>query len=449
MKKTLRVILPLLLILTIIVSSAWYLLVYDPDFTRDTILMTAREFDKDGHHKISAFLYDLAYLQSKGGDEVAIELAEHYKSIGNYTKAEYTLSSAISDGGTVELYIALCKTYVEQDKILDAVNMLANIKDSEIKAQIDALRPPMPKFDPAPGFYSQYITISVTSENSHLFINANGEYPSVYADEERAEALIKYIQNGTVSSDDTLDYSTQASTLPQGETTIYAVSIGENSLVSELAIQGYTIGGVIEEIKLENPELDSHIRTLLNFNAGRVIYSNDLWSITELEFPTYSSVFSDLKHFPYLQKLTISNCADADLSALSNLKELKSLSITGAELGQDNLKTIGTLQTLESLTLQNCSLSTISPLEGLTSLTYLDLSKNTLRNISVISGFSKLQELHMRENALTDLEALSSLTDLKVIDVPLNSVQSIKPLLNISGLRISMSPITNLKKFLL
>lgn len=442
MRKTLRVILPILLVIVILVSAAWYLLVYDPDFTRDTILSTAREFDKAGHHKVAAMLYDLAYLQSGGGDEVAIELAEHYKSIGNYTKAEYTLSSAISDGGTVELYIALCRTYVEQDKILDAVNMLANIKDPGIKAQIDEMRPAIPSYSPTPGFYSQYITVSVHSEGSDLYINSNGEYPSTTEEMGRKQEVAEYIKRivtayfrgESTSQEAPQDFSTVSVTLPQGETTIYAVAIGNDYLVSELAIQGYTVGGIVEQVKLSDSELDAHIRSLLNYNTGRDVYTNDLWAITELEIPAEVKDFSDLKYFPYLQKLTITGCGAADLSSLTGLAELKELSITDGELSLDSLKAIGTLRSLEKLTLSNCGLSTIAPLESLTSLTYLDLSRNTLRNIDIFSGFTKLQELHMGSNALTDLDAISGLKDLKVLDLSYNSLQSLKPLFGITGI---------------
>lgn len=421
MRKALRIILPLLLILTILASSFWYLLVYDPDFTRDTILAAARELDNGGHHKTAAWFYDLAYLQSKGGDEVAIELAEHYKSIGNYTKAEYTLSKAISDGGTVDLYVALCKIYVEQDKILDAVNMLANIKDSSIKSQIDAMRPTMPAFDPAPGFFSNYITVTAKSENSDLYINPNGEYPSIESEYQSTK-------------DSETNTSAISFTLPLGETTIYAVAIGPDSLVSELAIHGYTVGGVIEEVQLADPTFDEYVRSLLNYSATREIYSDDLWEITELALPAEVKDFSDLKHFTNLETLSIEDCDDSDLSVLSTLAKLKTLSISGGKISLDSLKAIGTLRTLEHLVLHNCNLSSIAPLENLTALTYLDLSKNILRNISVLSGYTKLQELYMAENSLTDLEALSNLTELKIIDVSLNSIQSIKPLLGITAL---------------
>lgn len=60
--------------------------------------------------------------------DLAIRLADAYKKSGNYTKAEYTLVSAITQiPDSVQLYVALSKTYVEQDKLLDAETMLGRI----------------------------------------------------------------------------------------------------------------------------------------------------------------------------------------------------------------------------------------------------------------------------------------------------------------------------------
>ena len=96
---------------------------------------------------------------------MAIELANQYKADGNYTKAEYTLSNAINGDASVELYIALCKTYVEQDKLLDAVNFLSNISDPTIRNALEQLRPTAPTANYEPGFYSQYLDLELSSSN--------------------------------------------------------------------------------------------------------------------------------------------------------------------------------------------------------------------------------------------------------------------------------------------
>lgn len=124
MKKFLRAFVPIVLVLAIIACLGWYLFIYDREFTRDILLQGARYFENRSEHEAAAWFYDLAYRQAGDNDAVAIELAEQYKSTGNYTKAEYTLTNAIADGGGAELYIALCKTYIEQDKILDAVKLM-------------------------------------------------------------------------------------------------------------------------------------------------------------------------------------------------------------------------------------------------------------------------------------------------------------------------------------
>ena len=157
MNHSLKKLFPILLALLIIASLAWYCFVYDRDFTRDMLLQQARHQSTKGNPQVASWFYDLAYEHSGQDENVAIELANQFKADGNYTKAEYTLSNAIADGGTADLYIALCKTYVEQDKLLDAVNMLDNIADPAIKAEIEAMRPAAPVSDPVPGFYSQYI----------------------------------------------------------------------------------------------------------------------------------------------------------------------------------------------------------------------------------------------------------------------------------------------------
>ena len=412
MKRALRKLIPILMILVIIASLIWYLTVYDPIFTRDTIMFTARTFDNWGHHSIAAWMYNKAYEQSGGGDDVAIELAEHYKSAGNYTKAEYTLTKAIADGGSLKLYVALCQIYVEQDKVLDAIKMIDQISNENIKAQLEAMRPKAPSFDPTPGFYAQYFDVNIVGEGEKVYANFNGEYPSL-----------------------TTDLFTDPVRLPDGETTICAVTINEQNLVSPLAKHSYIIGGVIKEVEFVDEVLEAHIRTLLNFNETRPINTDDLWDITDLIMPEGVTSYEDLVNLPYLQKVIIADCSTVDLTPLSQLKELKTLTIRKGEISLDSMKAIGKLTGLEELTLHNCGLSTVTPFEGLVNLKYLDLSSNTLRNIEVFSAFTQLEELHMSYNALMYLDSLAEIKTLRVLDVSHNALSDLKPILGLTGLK--------------
>lgn len=407
MKKLIRILVPVLLAALVIASIGWYLFVYDRDFTRDMLLQQARYNDMHGNSAASAWFYNLAYRHSGQDQNVAIELANQYKAAGNYTKAEVTLSNAIKSGATAELYTALCKTYVEQDKLLDAVSMLANISDPTVKAQLEALRPSAPTADYSSGYYNQYISVSLTSSSGTLYCTTNGEYPSI------AQA----------------PYS-EPITLPLGETQIYAISVGDNGLVSPVTVLGYTIGGVIEPVIFMDIPVENAIREALACEPSHVIYTNDLWQIKEFTVPAEASSLEDLKHMTFLEKLTINNRNMSNLNDISELSKLKSLDLTGCRFPAEELETIASLSELQELTISGCGLSTLSGLETAVNLIYLDASSNSIRKLEPLSNLSKLSELHMQHNVLDDLSVLNNLPELSKLDVSYNSLSSIAPVTN-------------------
>ena len=157
MRKILRFVVPVLLALLIISSLFWYLFIYDRALTRDILLNQARVNDARGNSALSAWFYKMAYSHSGNDEEVALELAGQYRSDGNYTKAEVSLSQAISASPSTALYTALCGTFVEQDKLMDAVALLANVPDQAIQAQLAALRPTEPVPSQTPGWLSEAV----------------------------------------------------------------------------------------------------------------------------------------------------------------------------------------------------------------------------------------------------------------------------------------------------
>ncbi len=411
MKKALRIFIPILLALAIILCSLWYLFVYDRAFTRDLLLGQARAFEKNGNHAVAAWFYDLAYQQAGDDDAVAIELAEQYAAAGNYTKAELTLSRAIGDGGGVELYVALSRTYVAQGKLLDAVTMLEKVANPEIKAQLDAMRPAAPTASPDPGFYSQYISVTVTADSGTLYVSANGEYPSVKR-----------------------DVYTQPIALADGENALYALAVAENGLVSPLSIFGYTVGGVIEQVEFADPAMEEAIRAALNAPAGTALFTNELWDIKEFTVPAGVTTLEDLKLLPFLESLTVTESVSGGPGYLSSMANLKTLSITKTAISHEELAIIGKLPSLEGLTLDGCGLSSAAGLENAVNLTQLNLSNNTVRNITALASLEKLQTLLLPHNALTDLSPLAGLTALQTLDVSYNSLTSLSPLARLTGL---------------
>lgn len=412
MKKFVRFLVPFLLLLVLIGSTVWYLFVYDRGFTRDMLLGQARYHDLHGNAKISAWFYNLAYEYSGRDENVAIELANQYKNDGNYTKAEVTLSKAINAGGTIELYTALCSTYVEQDKLLDAVNLLENMSNIAIKEQLDAMRPNAPVTDREPGFYNQYIDVAFTAAAGEtIYINMDGEYPSV---------------NGTVYA--------EPISLEAGETTIYAITVSENGLVSPLTIMGYTVAGVIEPAVFMDSAMESAMRTAIGANNSDILYTNELWPVTDFTVPETASTLEDLALMPYLVNLTIENIAIDSLEPLANLARLENLTIQSCSFSPEELSVLAGLPGLSRLTMTDCGLSTIENLKNAPGLTYLNIKSNTIRNLEPLSNMTTLVELDMEHNALTDLSALSNLKNLEILNIAHNAVTDLLPLTNCTKL---------------
>lgn len=412
MKKLVKTLVPVLLALLILASLVWYCFVYDREFTRDMLLGQARYHASNGNPRISSWFYDLAYNYSGEDESVAIELANQFKASGNFTKAEYTLSNAIADGGTAELYIALCKTYVEQDKLLDAVSMLDNIADPAIKSELEMLRPAAPTSDPLPGFYSQYIPVKLYSSLGTLYYNTNGEYPS---------------------TEDT-PY-TETFDLGIGETTIYAVSVADNGLVSPLSVLGFTVGGVIEEVSFQDRSIENRIRAQLNREDNKPLFTNELWEISSFTLPADAQYVDDLTKLSHLKSLEIADQTFDSLRFLTSLSELSELKLTNCRFQTEELEIIAALPNLKRLTLSDCTLSTISGLEKAQNLEYIDLRNNTIRNLEPLTHLMNLQEINLSHNALTSVSSLSALANLMKLDVSYNSLTSLAPIATCTKLR--------------
>ena len=411
MKRAVRIIIPILLALAILFCLGWYLFEYDQDFTRDMLVKGARFFENHGNHELAGWFYDRAYSQAGDNDAVAIELAQQHMKAGNFTMAEQNLSKAIKDGGGVDLYVALCDTYVKQNKVYDAVRMLDGIGNEEIRAELEKLRPAAPVATPAPGLYSQYISVSLACESGTLYAKPAAEYPSLKTDLYQEPFTMQY-----------------------GENTVYAVSVAENGLVSRLAIFGYTVGGVDEEVNFSDEIMETTIRELLQVDGDTHLMTSDLAVIRSFTVPEGVKTLKDLQYLTALESLLIEKSVSGELAYLSGLNNLTRLTILDTAVKTEELTIIGALPKLEILELRNCGLTTTSGLAKAANLKTLDLSDNTIRNIQALSTMEQLHTLYLQHNALADLSSLSALVKLENLDVSYNSLTTLSPITTLTGL---------------
>lgn len=412
MKKAAKFLMPIILGVLILASIVWYLFIYDRAFTRDTLLNQARYQDISGNARLSSWFYDAAYIFSGHDENVAIELANQYKNDGNYTKAELTLTEAIRNAPTVELYTALSRAFVEQNKLLDAVKLLDSVPHAQIKAELDVLRPVAPVADHAAGYYSEYIHVNLDSRAKYIFYTIDGSYPSI-------DGLLH--QNGF--------------TLPSGQTVVTAIAVGEDGLVSPVAVLDYTVTGVIEEVTFADAAIEAAIREIIGADSNELILTNQLWEVTEFSAPENSKAFEDLAYLPNLTRLDIQNLEIDSPEFLSSLLKLESLDLSGSKFSVEDMKIVAALPALKTLTLSNCNLSTIDFLENSVSLTELDISQNTIRNLDVLKSIPSLKNLNLQHNAVNDLTILGELKNLEVLNVGFNAITTLKPLASCVQLR--------------
>ena len=412
MKRVLKIVIPLVVVLALLGTAAWFFLSFRADLTAGFLRGQAAKMVERERYSRAVTYYNWAWQLDPENQEIPLALAEAYAGSGNYTKAEYTLVRAISARPQdVDLYVALCQVYVAQDKLLDAVQMLDRTSDAEVKAALDELRPAAPVLSPENGYYTEYIEVTADGGGNAVYLSIDGDYPSMEDD----------AYTGPV-------------TLPGGETMVMAVAVDENQMVSQAVQNGYTIGGVVEPVTLNDPAIDAAVREQLGMTAGETLMTDDLWSIAELTLPDTVADLADLSHFTGLTTLTIQNVSGLDFSVLSQLTSLQTLDLSGCTISTGSLDAIAGLTGLRVLRLNNCALTDINALSQLTALTELQLANNSLSEIGVMSLMLDLETVTLTNNPITSIAGLSACTKLKSLDISGCSVTSIASLSGMTAL---------------
>ncbi len=176
-----------------------------------------------------------------------------------------------------------------------------------------------------------------------------------------------------------------------------------------------------------NPITPSEMETLTRLEAKNANIS-DLTGLEGANNLTYLDL-----GFVDAEGRRINSNSASNLSPLVGLTQLTYLNLWGNSIS--NISPLAGLTRLTQLELSDNSISDISSVAGLTNLTYLDLDVNRISDISGVSGLTNLKRLEIGNNNLSDLSPLTNLTKLTILWFYGNNISDLSPLVTNTGLR--------------
>ncbi len=344
--------------------------------------------------------YTRAWESDNSRWDTAIKLGQCYAETDNYTKAEYILVSAITKNpDIVDLYATLSRTYVAQDKLLDAEAMLSRTSSQIVADALEIMRPKAPTISPEAGYYANEIDISLTHADGAAYLSIDGEFPSLATDSYTAPI-----------------------TLPAEESIAIAVVVSDDGLVSPVSTSGYTIGGIVEDVTFRDQALGDFIHETLGLEDSQAVTTEDMWSITQLDLPDTITDLTDLAICRSLTQLSIHNVYGMDFSVLSQLKSLQTLDLSSSTVSTKGLQAIGSLPNLTTLNLASCGLTDISPLATVTQVKDLNLSGNAITTIDALANLPALTHLNLSTNQIDSITPLAPATGLMELNISSNLI---------------------------
>ena len=181
---------------------------------------------------------------------------------------------------------------------------------------------------------------------------------------------------------------------------------------------------IAEPVNIPDPNLRAKIEEALGKASGALITTADMAKLTELT----------------AQNANISNLAG--LEAATSLTRLdlgtEYVAAEGRSINSNSVSDLSPLAGLTNLTwlrLRNNSISDISDLAGLTNLTWLNLGGNLMiSDISAFTGLTNLTSLYLYGNSISDISDLASLTNLTFLNLWFNSIADLSPLRGLTNL---------------
>jgi len=401
----------------------------------------------EGNYKEAIVAFEKVIRIDPKNIEVRMTLAEVHIQIWELDNAEKRVREVLEiDDTYTDAYIKLADILILQGDLESAIGLLekafTRLNAEEICDKLDKIRPLAPVASIQSGAYDAPFSLELISDLK--------------------DWIIRYTLDGSIPNENSPVYSAPIH-IQEGKTIINAACFSKNAKTTHLANYEYEVKFPVQTGLFQDQAFELLIKKLLN-KENSPLLTSELENITRLtiwgnrifEETEQSPISSysrehfwiseemieekgnirrldDLKFFPNLKYLTVTHQSNLDISALSKTDS------------------IPCLKNISNLTLVSNGIKSISALEGLASVTELELIYNEISDITSISKLENLRSLYLNDNKdITSQEPIKDLHNLKSIGLFGVRSVDINILIGLSNLiRISLAVDDNMDYSLL
>ncbi len=388
-----------------------------------------------GQYTQAIEMYNVAKSWKPKKQGVYLSLAEAYAKAEDYDNAGKIIDTAIEkrittkENGLEQLYIMRIKILSASGKLYEAASYIDSLDDQYILKKIQSLRPDDLSYTPTQGSYDKTLKMKITVRDGEtVYYTTDGSYPTRFSN--------IYVDPINVAN---------------GTTVVTAISVNAEGLVSPVLSVSYDVTNENEAVNFDDSKIEKMVRTALSKPNG-VIRVKELASVTTLSnegIDGYVKTLSDLDLMPNLEYVSLENESMLlSISQLSGKTKLHTLILSGCDLDNTDINSLGALTALETLDVSNNSLTSISALSNLDALKYIYLSHNNINDISVLGKAKAIEYIDASYNSITsipDFENSGTILTLILENNVISDISSIHQMTALTYLDISTNRITNAK----
>lgn len=379
-------------------------------------------YTSKGNAKVEAGLYTEAIKDYETARkwkskklESFLSLANAYALSGDYESASAIVDEAIEKGmsdkenGAEQLHLMMIKIHSASGNLEKAASYIDGISDQYMKKRIEAARPADLSYTPNQGSYDKTQKMSITvREGETVYYTTDGSVPTKFSN--------VYVEPINIAN---------------GETTVTAVSVDANGLVSPILRASYKITNDYEEVSFSDEKVEKMVRAALSKPNG-IIRIKELESVTSLSSDGIDGKIKTLTDFDLMPNLEFVYLAGEtnmlSLSQLSGKSKLTTLVLSDCELENSDITVLGGLAALETLDLTGNLLTSVDVLSNLKNLKFVYLAQNSIEDISALGAAENLEYVDASKNRLTSVPDLENVSKLNTLIISTNRVSDISTL---------------------